>query len=639
MQIQFQIIFSSPVKIGALDQIRDLQSFIDNFQVQGADAFNQPYGTLFIDNEKTELIQTEQFPLSETPLVKQTTVSTDSHPEQLQKPNAKIEEEPSFSLNGGKVLVVEPEELGSRAKLSSDLSSLLHNRNDTERKVRDDTMHLTRPYQYHEHAPRPQQSQYDKAPMPYTDPCFINIAPTDDSSHFLTPQHIASPPTVRSRRASISSRKSAKSAKSTKSAKSSKSCKSPKSIKNAKRQHLQEKKLMLQQQNRIDPSEQTPEKQYKQKYIPRTYEEMMRISDTQERMKFYEKTIDLCLKAETPIGVWRKKLDEKNTGHSACTSKTNTARSTPVSTRKLIHKQDLSSSGIPTNSQHEAQTHTAKSALRHKPTSKNMSQTIHPLTKKKPYPSKPNLKDPKDNAISTCDTDGSNKVLVRTFSKFSLTPSMRPNHFRATSWHQDNSYSHDEAVAHKIIPPVPSSNNVRRFPHPSHQKNRVSAISTSHSKEQLLTDQLYIKDKNYLNAWPSDYKTITEIRASATPNKPIRRHSLNTIGTNNPRSTLTATYATDDNIEHLRNILPQVDMYTLKNALIEAKGDPVTAVSVALSLLKKQEEEANKIQYSHQQHNATNDASYYLPSQKLHHKKSFISTMKTSTAKLFKLKK
>ncbi|CAO3678514.1 unnamed protein product [Rhizopus stolonifer] len=41
-----------------------------------------------------------------------------------------------------------------------------------------------------------------------------------------------------------------------------------------------------------------------QKYIARTYEEMMRIPDVFERIAFYEKTLDLCLKADSPITEW-----------------------------------------------------------------------------------------------------------------------------------------------------------------------------------------------------------------------------------------------------------------------------------------------------------------------------------------------
>lgn len=41
-----------------------------------------------------------------------------------------------------------------------------------------------------------------------------------------------------------------------------------------------------------------------QKYIPRSYEEMMRIPNVFERVSFYEKTLDICLKEESPITRW-----------------------------------------------------------------------------------------------------------------------------------------------------------------------------------------------------------------------------------------------------------------------------------------------------------------------------------------------
>lgn len=54
------------------------------------------------------------------------------------------------------------------------------------------------------------------------------------------------------------------------------------------------------------PRRQSEKKQFQatQKYIPRSYEEMMRIPDIFERILFYEKTLDLCLKAESPITNW-----------------------------------------------------------------------------------------------------------------------------------------------------------------------------------------------------------------------------------------------------------------------------------------------------------------------------------------------
>ncbi|KAI9279344.1 hypothetical protein BY458DRAFT_487983 [Sporodiniella umbellata] len=75
-------------------------------------------------------------------------------------------------------------------------------------------------------------------------------------------------PTVQSRTTSISSRKSSRSAKST------------------RRQN---------EKSKLETS---------QKYIERSYEEMMRIPDIFERIAFYEKTLELCLKSDSPISDW-----------------------------------------------------------------------------------------------------------------------------------------------------------------------------------------------------------------------------------------------------------------------------------------------------------------------------------------------
>lgn len=82
------------------------------------------------------------------------------------------------------------------------------------------------------------------------------------------PMQPSSRPVTQSRRGSISSKKSSQ------------------SIKSARRHN--EKKAS----------------QAAQKYIPRTYEEMMRIPDVYERIVFYEKTLDLCLRTESPITHW-----------------------------------------------------------------------------------------------------------------------------------------------------------------------------------------------------------------------------------------------------------------------------------------------------------------------------------------------
>ncbi|CEG79663.1 hypothetical protein RMATCC62417_14103 [Rhizopus microsporus] len=82
------------------------------------------------------------------------------------------------------------------------------------------------------------------------------------------PMQPSSRPVTQSRRGSISSKKSSQ------------------SIKSARRHN--EKKAS----------------QAAQKYIPRTYEEMMRIPDIYERIVFYEKTLDLCLRTESPITHW-----------------------------------------------------------------------------------------------------------------------------------------------------------------------------------------------------------------------------------------------------------------------------------------------------------------------------------------------
>jgi hypothetical protein len=51
--------------------------------------------------------------------------------------------------------------------------------------------------------------------------------------------------------------------------------------------------------------------QKQDKYVERSYDEMMRIPDIFERVSFYEKTLDLCLQVESPIANWIKKNSAK----------------------------------------------------------------------------------------------------------------------------------------------------------------------------------------------------------------------------------------------------------------------------------------------------------------------------------------
>ncbi|KAI9303272.1 hypothetical protein BJ944DRAFT_232314 [Cunninghamella echinulata] len=44
-------------------------------------------------------------------------------------------------------------------------------------------------------------------------------------------------------------------------------------------------------------------------YHPRSYEEMTRIPDIHERIRFYEKTYQLCIQAESPLTAWLKKYE------------------------------------------------------------------------------------------------------------------------------------------------------------------------------------------------------------------------------------------------------------------------------------------------------------------------------------------
>jgi hypothetical protein len=417
------------------DQIRDLESFIDDFVAENN------------DQEKTE---------SENYTVYNETTIIDSYPDEktevtnsiiYEKPHEKtlIEEEEEKILVEEKVLVETPLPLSMldyNLNLSDDFSSLVN--------------------QFKELTVSPIDSKptpIKQEPIIKQDPVIISVS--DSTTHLTSP-----PPQPQMRRNSVSSKKSQKSSKSAKSAKSFKSA----------RRHYNK------QQKQHQPKE-------KPKYIPRSYDEMMRIPDIYERVSFYDKTLDLCLKAESPITQW---------------SKTNQLKGKPQALIDGYEKNILSSSNVFSPSDYTPMTGrntsttfgSSISLFLKKATSNNTStQSFQSMQQAKYSP------------------QISHSLFGRSMSRFQLSRSTQLPHK-----HQDH---HRTSLL---------NNNTNRISHV--KKSTLSPLST--------------------------LPPIIQASAS-TPTK------------------------VQDGLSYMMNVLPQIDIKILQLALEEAKGDPMVAITIAVS--------------------------------------------------------
>lgn len=261
-----------------------------------------------------------------------------------------------------------------------------------------------------------------------------------------------SQPQPQNRRNSVSSKKSQKSTKSVKSAKSFKSA----------RKHVNK--------------QQRPKE--KPKYIPRTYDEMMRIPDIYERISFYDKTLDLCLKAESPITKWSSTTLKKGKPQAVVDG----------------YSRDLLSGSTSC------------------------------------------LFSPDDSIKNASTTFGSS---ISLFLK------------KATS-----TQSFQQPLQQKSSSPYPQTSHglfgrsMSRF-----QLSRSTQLPPKHDRILLNNRVAHTKPRNL-----SPLSTLPPIQTSAST--PTKVH---------------------DGLAYMMNILPQIDVKILQSALDEAHGDPMEAITLAVS--------------------------------------------------------
>lgn len=320
--------------------------------------------------------------------------------------------------------------------------------------------------------------------------------------------------TTRSRRTSVSSKRSQK---------SSKSSKSTRRLQNEKKQYKQSSSAAAAATTASLPPPQ------QQKYIERSFDEMMRIPDIYERLAFYEKTLDLCLKAESPFASWCKSNKQKGKPEPLLQGYVPPAR---LLSPEMPHHNDFGSmssafSGSISMFLRKAAISTPSVSKRHLPMDNNGYGT--------PY----------------IQSSNSSSIFGRSISRLSLS--------RST---QIPRYDH--------ITPSPSN----RF----QSKNKIYSKKSSLQQQQGLSP-LSID-------YSSSSSTYTATPRS-TSSSPTSFGSTSTINSRGESTTINSELA------YMMNVLPQIDIRMLQNALNEAKGDPMVAISIAVSTSKERSNEPN----------------------------------------------
>ncbi|KAI9470687.1 MAG: hypothetical protein EXX96DRAFT_585402, partial [Benjaminiella poitrasii] len=383
-----------------------------------------------------------------------------------------------------------------------------------------------------------------------------------------------------------SSRRRTSSVSSKRSQKSTKSNKSTKSVKSSTHKKKQQQKNLLVHQ----PQEY---------YIRRSYDEMMRIPDIYERLSFYENTLDLCLKEVSPIAKWVQQ--NKTKGKPEALMEDYSLSSTRIRRERLVS----SSSGYfrQTNG-NNASTSTLSSmgfilsgsisTFLKKKVSANHST---PVTTKSCF-SKPHNNNNKSSIIVPCPSYSADKtnaannnsnLFGRSISRFNNISTNRLstyNGYQQPSFPKKYNFdSHAPPISY--AQPLNNSNN---------NTNRIASLSNKRPPTKTLLTSLSTKDyQSYL--LPSANRSHmsqqhTSKSSTSTPNSDSSGYSFGRSGSmanlnyhrdpNYANSSPTTT-TTGKALEYIVSVLPQVDISILQTALNEAQGDPMAAISIAVS--------------------------------------------------------
>lgn len=337
----------------------------------------------------------------------------------------------------------------------------------------------------------------------------------------------------RSRRGSVSSRRSQKSTKSGRSCRSGKSSRSTKSG----RKHQNEKKL-----------HQQPPKQ-PQKYVERSYDEMMRIPDIYERLAFYEKTLHLCLEAESPISKWRKYNKEKGKPQPL-----QEGYIPPVRTPEMSH--------IDNNFGSMSSSFSGSISMLLKKASSQSTSKRHGFVENKStlLSSSQNYTAPNRNAnqhyYGTPQMSPNTGLFGRSFSRLNLS--------RSTQIPRND--QHLKMATPPRMTPSMMHNRVGSSPRKPSINHLLSPLSMDYKHQQQ----------------PNSSSLHTPRSSTSTPTS-FGSNSNSTMGSNRGDSAGDIS----GGLNYMMNILPQIDVRILQESLDEAKGDPMVAISLAVSQSKK----------------------------------------------------
>ncbi|RCH79304.1 hypothetical protein CU098_002874, partial [Rhizopus stolonifer] len=332
---------------------------------------------------------------------------------------------------------------------------------------------------------------------------------------------------------------SASSKKSTKSGKSQKSIRSARRLQN-------ERKLQQQSQQSLQESIQKKPSST-QKYVERSYDEMMRIPDIYERLSFYEKTLDLCLKEESPFKSWVSSNQEKGKPQPLLEDYVPPIRTPEISrsNNSSIHFGSHMSGNMSSSFSGSISMFLKKATIGstsfHSPHNSNFKR---PNQENKPFLAN-------QNYVHTPQvTTGGSGIFGRSISRFNLI---------ATRSTQLPRYTRPTKPSHNRMTPI--------------LNNRVGATPTASKK---------------INARPSPLNTNRRIKTS--PSSLINTPTSSASSPSSfygPKSS--STNSSDSNVRHdnmegidyLTTVLPQIDIRILQKALEEANGDSMVAISTA----------------------------------------------------------
>ncbi|KAK4513954.1 uncharacterized protein ATC70_005961 [Mucor velutinosus] len=477
---------------GVLDQIRDLQSFIDDFAAEA--------GTNSVPGTPTSMDKEDEKTQIEPPIIHQKP-NEKTEDEQLQPQQEKTlveqEREPTTSSSSTKTETEPLSILSYDLNLSDDFSSLV----DQFKDLKVSPIEIKKLQQQNVLQDQVEKMEEEKVQL---DPVIISVSDKKLPS-FTT--------ATRSRRTSVSSKRSQKSSKSSKSA----------------RRLQNEKKQFKQHQSAAGTESPTPQPQ---KYIQRSFDEMMRIPDIYERLAFYEKTLDLCLKAESPIASWCKSNQQKGKPEPLLEGYVPPAR---LLSPEMPHHNDFGSM------------------------SSTFSGSISMFLKKATIstPSMPKRHLPVDhNGYGTpyIQSSNSSSIFGRSISRLNLSRSTQIPRY-------------DQPIASPLS-------------HRFHPKNKV------YNKKSGLQKQQQVAGLSPLSIDYSSSSSTYTATPRSTSSTPTSFGSMSTINSRSESTTINAELA------YMMNVLPQIDMRILQNALNEAKGDPMVAISIAVSANKQRSNES-----------------------------------------------